>query len=309
MITSIFEKTRPLNYLILGILVLLSFLSYFFFNNLFQDGWASLLYFLFYFVVTVASVALVNFIILKNNLTANNNFGELLFVLFLLFFPEIFKSENILIANFFLLLGLRRLLSLRTMANVKEKLFDASFWIFIATLFHFWAIIYIVLVFVSIVLDFSRDFKNWLIPFIAFVTVAILFVALNLIFNNQIIAHLINQTGISFNFYYFDTIYQNIALAVFSALALLFFANMLFTTHTKPLNLQTTYKKLIAAFVLAIVIFVVSPIKSNSLLLFSLAPISIMGANYIQAVQGKIVREVMLIILVVLSLFFFITAL
>lgn len=309
MIASIFEKTRPLNYLILGILLFVFFLLYFLGAGLFQNHWTSLGYFIVYFGLAVASFALLNFIILKNNLTKNNNFAELLFFCFLLFFPEIFKSGNVLIANLFLLLALRRLLSLKSMKSTKEKIFDASFWIFVAALFHFWAIIYIVLVFISIALDISRDYKNWLIPLIAFVTVGILFAAVNLWFEGQILQHLLAEANISFNFFYFQNVYQNVAFATYVALALLFLVNMFLTLNSKPLNLQSSFKKIIVSFILGIVIFILSMNKNNSMLLFSLAPISIMGANYLQGVQGKIIREIMLVLVVGLSLFFFITAL
>ncbi len=309
MITSIFEKTRPLNYLIIGILLFVFFLLYFLGHNLFENLVPSLGYFILYFGLTLTSAGLLNFIILKNNLTKNNNFAELFFLFFLLFFSEIFKSGSILIANFFALLSLRRLLSLKSMKNTKEKLFDASFWIFIAALFHFWAISFIVLVFISIVLDFSRDYKNWLIPFIAFFVVGILLTAFNLMFDNQIWIYLKEQAAISFNFFYFNSVWQNIAFATFAAIALLFTFNMGITVTAKPLNLQSSYKKVMAWFVVAIVVFCVSSNKSNALLLFCLPPLSIMGANYIQGVQINMVREVMVLLIFALSLVFFFTAL
>lgn len=309
MITSIFEKTRPINYLIIGILLLLFFLVYFFSNGLFQNQWFSVGYFLLYLGLTGTSILLLNFIVLKNNLAKGNNFSELLFLCFLLFFPEILKNGSVLIANFFSLLAFRRLLSLNSMKNIKEKLFDASFWIFVAALFHFWVILYILLVFISIALDSSRDYKNWLIPFIAFFGVGILFAMINLWFDNAILEHLLGESYISFNFSYFDSVYQNIAFASYVAIALLFLVNMFLTLGTKPLNLQSSFKKVIASFVLTIIIFVVSADKNNSLLLFSIAPLSIMGANYLQDVQMKSIREAMVVLLLGLGLFFFITAL
>ncbi len=309
MITSIFSKTRPLNYVILSVFLLIAFCCYFICNNLFSQGWESLGYFLLYFSITLASVGFLNFIVLKNNLTKGNNYTELLFICFLLFFPGILKSESILIANFFLLLAFRRSLSLRSKVAIKEKLFDASFWIFIAALFHFWAVLYIVLVFVSIALYFSRDYKNWLIPFIAFIVVATLASMFNLWFDNKILDHLLNQIGISFNFFCFDSEYQHVALAIYTALALLFFTAMLFLLRFKPLNLQATFKQVIAAFILAGVIYALSINKNNTMLLFSIVPASIMGANYIQQIKVKAVKEIFLIIIFLLSVFFFINAL
>ena len=66
-------------------------------------------------------------------------------ILFLLFFPSIWNDFNLLISNFFILLALRRLLSMHSAKAPKEKIFDASLWIFFASFFHFWSILFILL--------------------------------------------------------------------------------------------------------------------------------------------------------------------
>lgn len=309
MITNIFEKTRPLNYLLLTIVLTVSFCLYFFFNGLLEEGWTSAGYATLYFFITVSSLVLVNFITLKNTLTKNNNFSALLFLVFLLFFPKCFQNGEVLIANFFLLLALRRLISLKSLKEPKEKLFDASFWIFIAALFHFWSIIYIVLVFVSIILHVSRDYKNWVIPFIALFSVSVLFFALNLMLGFNLSNHLLEQSYLSLDFTYFESTYQNLAMALFTSIALLFFINMIVTVNSKPLNLQSSYKKVLFSFVLGIAIYVLSADKDNSCLIFSFAPLAIMGGNFIEGLQNKMVKEITLDLIIFLGVFFFIMSL
>lgn len=207
MIASVFNKTRPLNYLIIVLLVLFSFLAYSISNNYFSNDWQQIVVGTLKFFIVLASSLLVNFITLKNNLTKDNTYAVFLFFIFLLFFPTIFQNSQILISNFLLLLALRRLVSLKSMITPKEKIFDASFWIFLSALFHFWSILYIVLVFVSIVLHASRDFRNWIIPFIALFSVSVLFLMTNLYFDNALFLHIKNQSYFSFDFTYFDTVY------------------------------------------------------------------------------------------------------
>ncbi|NHN25624.1 hypothetical protein FIA58_008035 [Flavobacterium jejuense] len=308
MIASIFNKTRPFNYVIIATLLLVAFVLYSFFHVTFS-GWQGVLYGAFYFIATAASCLLVNFISLKNNLTRNNNYAILLFFIFLLFFPTIFKNKNILISNFFLLLSLRRLISLKSMKNTKEKIFDASFWIFLAALFHFWSILYIMLVFISIVLHVSRDYKNWIIPGIALFSVIILFFIFNIISENALLEDIFNKTYISFDFTYFENIYQNIALAVFSSIGFLFFISMIVTLSAKPMNMKTSYKKIIFSFLLGLAIYGISADKNNSCLAFSLAPLAIMGANFIENQENKIIKEVTLYLLFALGLLFFVTQL
>ena len=305
MITNIFDKTRPLNYLILGIMLFSSFITYFIYNNLFANEWTSVGYAIAYFFILVSSLALVNFITLKNLLTKNDNYAALLFIVFLLFFPKTFQNGAVLISNFFILLALRRLISLRSMKQTKEKIFDASLWIFVAALFHFWSILFLLLVFISIILHVSRDYKNWLIPFIAFFTVLTIFVAVSLYFEKAPLNYFLDKVDYSFNFTYFESVYQNVALAIFSSLILLFFVNIVLTINAKPLNLQSSYKKVVFAFIIGLTIYIFTSDKDNSYLLYSLMPTAVMGANFIEGIKGKIVKEIVIVTLIVFGLFFF----
>ncbi|WP_338376103.1 DUF6427 family protein [uncultured Flavobacterium sp.] len=305
MIASVFSKTRPINYLILGIIS-------FFLYGLYQfketswtnDGWL-IGQKIGLFLILVASYFLLNFLTLKNNLTKSNNYAILLFSVFLIFFPLIFKSPNVLIANFLLLLALRRLIALQNLKNTKEKIFDASFWIFVAALFHFWCISFIILVFISIIFHVSGNYKNWIIPILAFFAVAMLSILLDLILHNDLLADIYNEINISFNFSYFESIYQNIALAIFSSVALLFFSTQITEVQNKPLNQQATYKKILFGFILGVVIYILSDHKNNSYLIFSLAPLSILGANFIEKIKTNWMKETTVYLLVLVSLTLF----
>ncbi len=309
MIASVFSKTRPINYLIIGFLILISFFSLIISENKFFFDWSNVLNQTIFLFLIIASTVLVNFISLKNSLTKDNTYAAFLFFIFMLFFPSIFENKNILISNFLLLLALRRLISLKSMLNTKEKIFDASFWIFLSALFHFWSIFYIILVFISIILDVSRDFKNWLIPFIALFTVTILFFLFNEILDNSLYERLINKTYVGFNFSYFENVYQNLALAIFTSVSLLLFVSFIMGMNKKMLNMQTSYKKILFSFLLGVGIFILSANKNNGYLAFSLAPLAIIGANFLEDLKTNWVKETTLYIFFFLGVFFFITQL
>lgn len=309
MIANVFSKTRPINYLLIGFLIIISFFSQIISENKLIFNWSNIVNQSLFLFLIIASTILVNFISLKNNLTKNNTYAALLFFIFTLFFPSIFENKNILISNFLLLLALRRLISLKSMISTKEKIFDASFWIFLSALFHFWSIFYIILVFISIILDVSRDLKNWLIPFIALLTVTILFFLFNEILDNTLYERLINKTYVGFNFSYFDNIYQNLAIAIFTSISLLLFSSFVMGMNKKLLNMQTSYKKILFSFVLGVCIFILSANKNNGYLAFSLAPLAIIGANFIEDLKTNWVKETTLYIFFFLGVFFFIAQL
>jgi hypothetical protein len=162
-----------------------------------------------------------------------------------------------------------------------------------------------VLVFVSIVFHVSRDYRNWIIPFIALFTVGILFTLAVIAGEHDLLFIVLDKAYISFDFTYFENIYQNIALAIFSSIAVLFFVTQLLALSNRPLNMQSSYKKILFSFVLGVGIYVLSASKNNSFLAFTFFPLAVMGTNFIESLDNKWVRESVMYSLIVISFFIF----
>ena len=246
-----------------------------------------------------------NFIVKKNGLTKDSSYTVLFYFILLLFFPKLFNNINLLLANFFIILSMRRLISLQTLKAPKEKIFDASLWIFVASLFHFWAIIFIILVYISIIFHVSRDYRNWLIPFVAFFGVAIFFVFYDVLIDKNAINTYLQTEVMNYKLDYFTTTYQNIAFSVFTVFLLFFILPFFFSINNKPLNLQASYKKVLFAAFFGIIIFLISDNKSNEILVFTFLPIAIIATSTIEYLQNKIQQEIILFISIACGLFCF----
>lgn len=304
MIASLFSKTRPINYALVLIMLFSCFFLYQFQVPTVNFTTGDLFSKIIVFLLLLLSFFLVNFISLKNALTQNDNYAILLFLVFILLFPSVLNNIKIVLSNVFLLLALRRLISLKTLSSSKEKIFDASFWIFFSAIFHFWSILYIILVFISIIFHSGKEYKNWILPFVSFLCVWILYIATSLfLFGNYSINKAVFQ--VSFNFFDFKDVYQNIALSVFVSISVLFFASQTIDYQNKPLNMQSSYKQVYFAFLLALGIYVFSANKSNDLLLYTFAPLAILGANMFEKMENSIYKEVSLYLLLGVGLFFF----
>ncbi len=305
MITSVFRKSTPLILFLVVILMLV-----FFFITIFQDlswisSWVSIVKTGGLLFILLGSIFITNFVAKKNGLSKDSSYTMFFCFLFLLFFPSVFANINLLLSNFFILLALRRLISLQSLKASKEKIFDASLWIFVAALFHFWSILYIVLVFISIIFHVARDYRNWVLPFIAFFAVAIISIAFSLIFNKDFIGYITGNAVINFNIDYFTNTYQNVAFSIYLTVALFFVISMFASLSSKLLFLVSSYKKIIASFFIAIVIFAISANKSNDLLIYTIAPLSIMATSHIEVKQLQLNQELVLGILILCSLFAF----
>jgi hypothetical protein len=309
MITSVFKKSTPLNFSLVVIFMLVFFLVV-----QFQETSWMTSYFLMFkkgvsFCFIVASVFLTDFIAKRNGLSKDSTFTTFFFLLFLLFFPSIFDNINLILANFFLLLALRRLISLQSLKASKEKIFDASLWIFLATLFHFWSILFIVLVFISIIFHVARDYRNWILPFIAFFVTGIIFLLFTTVFQIDSLAYITKSMSVNFALDYFTSNYQNGAMSIYATIALFFIISMFASLSSRPQILHTSYKKVVASFFLGVIIYVISDHKSNDLLLFTFAPLAIMATSHIEIPQEKLKQEIVVYVMIACSMFAFFTQL
>lgn len=305
MITSVFKKSTPLNFSLVVILMLVFFLMYQFQDISWINSGILILKKAAILSVLLASVLITNFVAKKNGLSKDSTYTIFFYFLFLLFFPSVLDNINLVISNFFILLALRRLISLQSLKASNEKIFDASLWIFVASLFHFWSILFIILVFISILFHVAREFKNWVLPFIAFFIIGIISILLAMIFNVSIIEFINKNATANFEINYFTNNYQNGALSIYATVALFFVISMFATLSHRPLLLHTSFKKIIVSFFIAVLIFVVSPNKSNDLLLFTFAPMAIMATSHIEVAQLKLKQEMVLFVLIACSLFAF----
>ncbi len=291
MLTSFFGKSNPINYLILAVFIIVGyFFGILFHNGTFLTPSLVLVHGLFV-VVSVLSMLLLDFIIRKNHLTANNTYAILFFSCFLVMLPVIFLQHSILLANIFLLLALRRIMSLRTDNNSEKKILDASLWITIASLFYFWSILFFIPLWIAIIQKPNTTYKQLLIPFTGFLAVFIVNTAYQLLVNDTFTWFLNWKDAISFNF----SIYNSIRILVPVTIILAFY---IWTAIYRVLKISSLTLKekpshllLLYVSITSLLIALVAPEKSGAEVLFVLAPIAVISANYIEKVETKKFQE------------------
>ena len=309
MITSVFRKSTPLNFSLVVILMLFFFLIFQFQDLSWTNTNFSILNKVGLFCLLIVSMFTTSFIAKRNGLSKDSLFTLFFYLLFILFFPTVLNNAHLLIANFFILLAIRRLISLQSLKASKEKIFDASFCIFLAALFHFWSILFILLVFTSIFFHVARDYRNWILPFLALLSVLILFLIFATYFDINSLELLYESVQTNFEIDYFTNYYQNGAFSIFATIALFFIVSIFITLSGKPQLVHASYKKIISSFFIATLVFIVSANKSSDLLIFTIAPLSILATSHIEMPQAKLNQELVFYSLVVCSMFAFFTQL
>jgi Family of unknown function (DUF6427) len=305
MITSIFKKSTPINYILILFFSILFYGLYQIKHGIVEFSSIGIGTKAVVFILLMGLFFFTNFVIKKNGLSKDSTYTVFFYLIFLLFFPSVFDNSKLIISNFFVLLGLRKIIALQTLNTPKEKIFDATICICIAALFHFWAILFLILVFLAIFFHVGRDYRHWFLPFLGFIAIVVVFMMAALQFDKTWISYIFDSSKVSFSLDYFQNVYQNIAFSLYATTALFFVVSLISTLQYRPLMLQTSYKKILIAFVIGCVIYAVSPIKSNDLLLFTFSPLAMIATFYVEWSQIKLQKEIVLYSVLALGLFSF----
>ncbi|WP_299363799.1 DUF6427 family protein [Winogradskyella sp.] len=297
MITSIFSKSKPINLIIVSVFIVLVFLISNFstlFSNIDETIKAVVK-----LMIALFSLFLLDFIISKNNLTKKNSYAIMTFGLLFGMFPEILKYSDLLFANVFVLLALRRLISLHSNLYIKKKLFDAGFWIMLATLFYFWSILFFALVIVALIYHSKNDIKNTIIPFAGIATVIMMLLAYNIIMHDTYIRPSDFERYASLDF----TVYNSKErILKFTILFTSFVWTLVYffrTISDKNKKLRPSFFLVAWASVIAILIAIIAPIKNGSEFIFLFAPFAIIMANYIEVISDSWFKEVFISLLLI----------
>lgn len=244
---------------------------------------------------------------IENQNRIGDNRGYTVFALFccFLFFPTIFEDVKIIISSLVVLLAFQQLISLQTSKAIRTKIFNASLLIFVACLFHFWNILFIALVFISIAQHDPKNYKIWLIPFVALIAFLEFFLLSSFFFNFNFSDKLLSGSDISFRLEYFGNIYENISFSVFMTLALFYCMSMISTMSKRPLVLLASNRKIVIMFVISILIFFISPNKSNNFFVFSFVPLSMMVNSNSDLSEKSFRKDLILYVFLISGLFLF----
>ena len=169
MISHIFSKTKPVNFLLLTFLLAVYILSFEGFigigSGVSLDFWAYLMqnigFFLKGLALFVPALFLIDFILKRNKLVLTHSYTLFYFVVFCGLFPAIFSHTDLLLAHFFVLLGLRRILSLKTKQRSRRKVFEACLWFLVASYFYDWTLLYLIVLVASLFIYDKNNPRYW----------------------------------------------------------------------------------------------------------------------------------------------------
>lgn len=301
MITNIFSRSNPMNFAIIAILFLIPFILTV--KNHYPPDFTlseNIAFFSIYPLLMFSSF-LIDFMSKKNSLNKSDDYALLFFTLYICLIPDIFKNFPVVISNLFVLFAFRRLLSIQSLIAPKQKIFDASFWITIAAVFHFDALWFLLLVFVSIIIHVSNDIKNWIIPLVGVFTAAVLILLYSFMFDSQLLENLLKDANsINFNLKNISEKLNNFSTVTFIILAMLLLIYQISTIGNYLTYILNSVRKIIIFLFLILLVYIITDKEDGSILLYGAAPMAIASANLMNSLSKKLIKESIIMLLLVL---------
>lgn len=298
MIANFFKKSKPIHAIFISML----FLVYYVMAILFVEKpifsgvlVAKKISYLGYFLVLFF---LVQFINRKNQLSDLNSYTILILAFLFGIFPKTMEIHPIFYAHLFLLLAYRRIYSLKTNKDVKQKLFDSAFWIGIATLFFNWSVLFFIVVYVTVVFEKKQRIRNILIPIVGFFTP--LFIAFTYYFITDNSLELYKNLTFNSNFSFDNLILlESLVLITFLTLGIFFIS---YKINSLKNDLKKSWILIIIHFLVAICIMFINPQKNNSEILLLYFPAVIISGNFMQLIDKTVIIDIVILGFLIMSL-------
>ena len=302
MIANFFSKTKPVNVVNLVVLLFIYYLITLFFINL--SGFSAILIVknLGFFLWHIIFLVFVNFIVTKNNLTQDNLYTLLLVVLLYGTFPQAMFNQTIIYTNIILLLCYRKIYSLKSGLNIASKLFDAGFWVGVATIIYPLSIVAIFLIYTAIFIYQKLSFKNLFIPVIGVVTPIFLFFTYHFYFDSLPVFYKVLDFNYNFNFDVYNQL--KFLIPITFLITILLWCVVVATPKIVLVSnsLKLSWNMLINNTIIAIIIVLLSPVKDGSEFLFLIFPASIIITNFLQKSESSNFKNLILYLFLLISI-------
>ena len=246
------------------------------------------------FLLLVFGVLLVDFICKKNGLTKNNTLAPFVFLLALMLFGPLLLDIQSVVSGIFILIAIRRTISLQTFNNTTQKVFDSTFWILLASLFNEWCLLFILMVYAALLLFKLNQFRLYLVPWVAVVIVGILAFTYAYVFEDLSLFERKFGFATSFDFSSFTSFPMNLLLAFLAFLTIGSLLNYLAKTKKQKGVRRETSLLILSIFVIGALVLVLSRKENFTNVVYFLFPVSLMIAVLLQWLPKRWMKELTL---------------
>ena len=300
MISRFFEGTKPINYLVLLIFLLIFILLKFFLEISGVSStktWGSLAI---GFVFLALQIYAANEIARKANIAEHSSFPMLFFVLLILAFSEVLSNTNLIIGNLFIILAIFNVLTIDGTKKINLNFFIAALWILVASIFYPFAIFYLAPLLLAILFYGASELQNWLMPIAAIICFSLIVFAASILMGESDFLWQHYQMALPeglFAEFNFDG-YTRLSFYAMAniILLLILFSRLKDIGKGRVLELRMLFLFFVSGII--ITLLSLGPKVGLQSILLTFCPVSIFITNYFQIFRKKHLREYILLLVI-----------
>lgn len=297
MISSFFNKTQPIHYVILFGFVFLVFWG---FNLIWATENLSSSFIvskLLHVSALIIGLFLADQMAKRGKMTDQSAFLLFFFVVQLILFPKVFLSGNTIFAHLFLIVAVQRLHNVKDLKSIKQKIFDAALLICIASMFTSWILFFFLLVLYTINTYNPKSLKTWLSALAGIMAFVLLAYTAFLFIDDH--AYLQERYDFTNAFERVGNLFKRrfSLRALCYALLIIVFALIDFIKYRKKGGGKIVLFRFMLLYFTISVIINILDLSETSFLLFTFFPAAVFLSNYIQTIKNARLKEILLAIM------------
>jgi len=254
------------------------------------------------YVLYVLTMFILSFVSQKNDLTKRNSYGVLLFAALSLALPVALRDEAVLIAGFFILLAMRRIISFKSELHMERKIFDAAFWILLAAAFFSYSWLYTLALYLALLFYGITVVRYVFIPLVALCSFGIMYYAILLWQAGDPSQVAITWYPVSLDFTSYGNVQVLVAIAFFIGTILWTVWKYLSEQRKASMGTKGRYAVVLGILVSGLLVILCTTKKTGAEWYLIIPVMTIIVSNYLEHTESKVFKESLLWFIILLPL-------
>jgi hypothetical protein len=175
-------------------------------------------------------------------------------------------------------------------------------WLSVATLFYFWSVLFFIVLYLGIAIYAASYFKNWLIPLVSVFLVFIMMSAYSLVVNNHFFYF--KDVLISTDYAELNLGFNWFLIGFFTLVTLVSVVFLPSRTRTLLQKNKLSYFILLVSLIIAILLFTLSPSKTQEMLVFLYFPLAVIFTTFFEKIKKTSFQTIIIYSMLFLSILF-----
>lgn len=302
MLANFFDKTKPINSIVLAILFFSFYAIYSFQQKTTDFIDVSTFESLIYVVSSAVFLFVCGLVFIKNGVSNQNLYNSFILILLYGLFPNAFDVQKTLGVAFLYLLIYKNISQLKEKGNTQLLLFNSGLLAGSSFLIFDWSLLFFIFIYIGLFYSKKATIRNIVSPVFGLITPVILFFTYSFLTDNLPLFYQRFYFSYSLDISAYNILAIKIPLlsiSIITGIAILSVYPKIFSV-SNPFRFQYLLI-LVMLFIGALLIFI-NPQKNGSELLYVFIPIAVIIGRFLKNIPKKTIKEALLVSLALFSI-------